>query len=159
MWIGRSVAPQTLHQLFGVNGVDQLAHEGCESMLGSSGGMLGQQVIGIIQQIRRDRSPPHMPLLVVPQVGIVCSYCSVILHTLGTSLRAEVFRVPCRRPYPWVGAELRRVFAEVGREGGWADECSAVCSSHAVACCTRAISTPDWCEGSPGAGRQTVRCT
>ncbi|EER11407.1 vesicle transport protein, putative, partial [Perkinsus marinus ATCC 50983] len=63
MWIGKAVSPQLLHSLFNIPSLDQLALEmGVMWSFTAS-----QRVTSIIDQLRLDRAPPMMQLILVPQ--------------------------------------------------------------------------------------------
>ncbi|KAF4733309.1 hypothetical protein FOZ62_030569 [Perkinsus olseni] len=84
MWIGKAASPQLLHSLFNIPSLDQLRvemGEGClvrdspddtcklpmSPMLIRRDQPDGHRVVSIIDQLRLDRSPPMMQLILVPQ--------------------------------------------------------------------------------------------
>ncbi|SOV18190.1 protein transport protein Sec24A [Plasmodium gaboni] len=67
MWIGRSINPQWIYAVFGVQTIDQLNTEYAENHLGSTGNPFGVQILNIINTLRKIRTPCHMKLLVVKQ--------------------------------------------------------------------------------------------
>jgi protein transport protein SEC24 len=66
IWIGTSVSPDVMFSLFGVSAVNQLNLDTAEQAIGSTGKPLGTKVAAILNQIRQDRSPPYMSLLILP---------------------------------------------------------------------------------------------
>jgi protein transport protein SEC24 len=66
MWIGTGTTPETLYDLFGVQSVAQLNLEAAEKALGQLSSPRNQKTGRIIAQLRTDRSPTYMNLLVVP---------------------------------------------------------------------------------------------
>ncbi|SCO73476.1 protein transport protein Sec24A, putative [Plasmodium vivax] len=67
MWIGRSINPQWVYAVFGVQSLEQLNSEYAENHLGTSGNPSGMQILNIINALRKIRTPSYMRLLVVKQ--------------------------------------------------------------------------------------------
>ncbi|SCP04894.1 protein transport protein Sec24A, putative [Plasmodium ovale] len=67
MWIGRSVNPQWVYAVFGVQTLEQLNSEYAENHIGSSGNPSGVQILNIINALRKMRTPSYMRLQVVKQ--------------------------------------------------------------------------------------------
>ncbi|SBS86776.1 protein transport protein Sec24A, putative (SEC24A) [Plasmodium malariae] len=74
MWIGRSINPQWMYAVFGVQSIEQLNSEYAENHIGNSekkiwstGNPCGVQVLNIINVLRKNRTPSYMKLLIVKQ--------------------------------------------------------------------------------------------
>ncbi|CAD2095936.1 protein transport protein Sec24A, putative [Plasmodium vinckei brucechwatti] len=67
MWIGRSINPQWIYSVFGVQSLEQLNSEYAENHIGSTDNPSSLQVLNIINALRKARTPSYMRLMVVKQ--------------------------------------------------------------------------------------------
>ena len=67
LWVGAECSPIVLNGLFGVPSIEQLTPEYGEYNLMISADPHARKIQNVVAQLRMDRRPTHMPLIVVPQ--------------------------------------------------------------------------------------------